>query len=92
MEELCRVPDALKTLDRDCEGKTVCAVVYDSDISRNTDPPFGSLKGATLGLTAFRVTAVNPHPARGSYLPLITVDLLPSADVQGACGNTRPSP
>ena len=65
-------------------GETVCAVVYDSDISVDVSAGFGSLKGATVGLTAFDVTAVNPDPAGG--LPLITVDLLASADVQSVCG------
>ncbi len=67
------------------EGKTVCAVVYDSDIGWNTDPPYGNLKGATLGLTAFRVTAINPNPNGGSNLPLITVELVSSDEVQSLC-------
>ena len=41
------------------EGETVCAVVYDSDISINyrTTAPFqiGNLQGATLGIVAFTV-------------------------------------
>ena len=41
----------------DLEGKVVCAVVYDSDISSDTDPAYGNLKGATLGVTAFEVTS-----------------------------------
>ena len=70
-------------------GKTVCALVYDGDISVDVDKDFGNLKGATLGLTAFQVTAVGPDPdgAEGSGLPSITVDLLPSSDVQTACEN-----
>ncbi len=59
-------------------------MVYDSDISVDLDQNFGSLKGATLGLTAFRVTAVGPDPT-GPELPSITVDLLSSSDVQTAC-------
>ena len=62
-------------------GQTVCAVVYDSDISSDADPAFGSLKGATLGITAFEVTAVNENPSGGSNLPLITVSLLPADEV-----------
>jgi len=68
------------------QGLTVCAVVYDSDISVDVPAGFASLKGATMGLTAFNVTAVNKNPLGGSYLPLITVDLLPSSDVQSVCG------
>jgi hypothetical protein len=67
------------------QGQTVCAVVYDSDISVDVVAGFGNLKGATLGVTGFTVTAVSPHPAGGSYLPLITVDLLPSEVVQATC-------
>ena len=71
------------------EGKTVCAVVYDSDISTDpgdaSKPPYASLKGSTLGLTAFKITSVSPNPAGDSYLPLITVDLVPSGEVQTIC-------
>ena len=67
-------------------GQTVCAVVYDSDISVDIDAGFGSLKGATLGLTAFMVTLVSPNPEGGSYLPLIRVDLLSSDGVTVTCG------
>jgi hypothetical protein len=68
-------------------GRTVCAVVYDSDISVDVAAGFGNLKGATLGLTGFTVTAVSPHPKGGSYLPLITVNLLSSLEVQATCSN-----
>jgi len=68
----------------DLAGKTVCAVAYDSVDFANG---FASLKGATLGLTAFTVTAVNPHPDGGSYLPRLTIDLLPSAEVASTCGS-----
>ena len=65
-------------------GRTVCAKVHDSDVS---DLGEGKLNatGAYMGLTAFTVTALTPNPAGGSYLPLITVDLLPSSDVQTLC-------
>lgn len=65
-------------------GKVVCAKVKDSDVS---DLGGGLLnaQGAYYGLTAFEVTEVNPNPADGSYLPLITVDLLASRDVQKMC-------
>ena len=66
------------------EGRLVSAVVYDSDISVDSDQDFASLKGATLGLTAFQVTSAGPNPS-GPELPSITVDLLPSNDVQTAC-------
>ncbi len=65
-------------------GKTICAVVYDSDISVDVPAGFASLKGSTLGLTGFRVTSVGADPS-GSALPPITVELLPSADVVAAC-------
>ncbi len=67
------------------EGASICAVVYDSDISINYDPLHGNLKGATLGLTAFDVTSVRPHPAGGSYLPLITITLLTADDCLEVC-------
>jgi hypothetical protein len=58
-----------------------------SDISVSVSDGYGSLKGATLGVTAFTVTAATPNPNGGSYLPLITVSLLPSADVAATCQN-----
>ena len=64
----------------------MCAVVYDSDISVDIDAGFGSLKGSTLGLTAFLVTLVSPNPEGGSYLPLIRVDLLSRDGVTVTCG------
>ena len=70
-------------------GRTVCAKVHDSDVS---DLGGGKLNatGAYMGLTAFTVTDVTPNPLGGSYLPLITVDLLPSADVQTLCESAIP--
>lgn len=74
------------------EGQTVCAVVYDSDVSVDVAAGFGNLKGATLGVTGFTVTAVSPNPAGGSYLPLIKVDLLPSGDVRDTCAGLNEPP
>lgn len=76
----------------DLEGKTVCAVVYDSDLSVDVAAGFGNLKGATLGLTAFKVNAVGPDPdgPEGSVLPAITVDLLPSSEVVQTCRQVVP--
>ena len=77
-------------------GRTVCGKVHDSDVS---DLGQGKLNatGAYMGLTAFTVTMVTdptPHPEGsplpgGSPLPKITVDLLPSADVQTICESAR---
>jgi hypothetical protein len=69
-------------------GKTVCALVWDSDISWDYSKVEGSLKGATKGLTAFTVQQVSPHPAGGSYLPLIRVDLIASSDVIDVCSTS----
>jgi hypothetical protein len=69
-------------------GKTVCALVWDSDISWDYAKVEGSLKGATKGLTAFTVQQVTPHPAGGSYLPLIRVDLIASSDVINVCSTS----
>jgi len=75
----------------DLVGKTVCAKVKGSDVS-NLDSDVSDLGGGELnvqgayrGLTAFQVTAVSPNPEGGSNLPLITVDLLPSSEVQTIC-------
>ena len=75
----------------DLVGKIVCAKVKGSDVSHLdsdvSDLGDGELnvQGAYRGLTAFQVTAVSPNPEGGSNLPLITVDLLPSSEVQTIC-------
>ncbi len=63
------------------KDKTVCAVVYDDNISADVPAGFASLKGATYGLTAFIVTDFS----RGPGLPEITVALLPSDEVVPTC-------
>lgn len=65
-------------------GKTVCAVVYDSDVSEVEEG--ANLMGATLGLTGF--TVVDAFAAVGdssSSFPHIVVDLLDAPDVVEAC-------
>ncbi|HYN82465.1 MAG TPA: hypothetical protein VES88_13250 [Gemmatimonadaceae bacterium] len=57
-------------------GRTVCAVVYDSDISINYSPLNGSLKGANLGIVAFTVTAVDQLFGQSSgSLPAVTLTI-----------------
>jgi len=71
-------------------GYTVCAVVFDDDILINADPLYGNLKGATLGLTAFEVTAVGATTVTDTgvlVLQPITVDLVPSTNVEKVCGS-----
>jgi len=67
--------------------KTVCALVFDSDISWDYAKVEGSLKGATLGITAFRVKQVMPHPDGGSSLPLLRIDVLSSGETADACNS-----
>ena len=63
-------------------GKTVCAVVYDSDISMNYGPLSGSLKGANLGIVAFNVLSVIPLPdVSSSSLPIVEVEILDAKTV-----------
>jgi hypothetical protein len=56
------------------EGKTVLAVVYDSDISVNYDPLEGNLQGANLGRVAFDVISVKQRTdGSTSSLPVVTI-------------------
>jgi Flp pilus assembly protein TadG len=55
------------------EGQSVCAVVFDSDISINYGPLNGSLKGANLGTVAFKVLNVTP---RSGALPQVEIEIL----------------
>ena len=72
------------------EGVTVCAVVYDSDISVDTSDNYGVLKGATQGLTAFTVTDVQSNG--GSQLPTVTIDLIPSDEILTVCAQGQAAP
>jgi len=55
-------------------GETICAVVYDSDISMNYPPPEGNLQGANLGVISFKVLRVGTQV--GSVLPDVTIEIL----------------
>jgi hypothetical protein len=72
-------------------GHSICAVVYDSDVSINYDSdklPFtsGNLQGETLGIAAFRVDAVTTlNGFSSSTLPQVTLTIL---DAAKACGPT----
>jgi hypothetical protein len=62
-------------------GETVCAVVYDSDISINYDDPInGSLKGENLGIVAFDVLSITERSQ--SDLPMMKVKVL---DADAVC-------
>jgi hypothetical protein len=56
------------------EGKTILAVVYDSDISINYSPLNGNLMGANLGRVAFDVLSVKERTdGSTSSLPSVTI-------------------
>ncbi len=58
-------------------GRTILAVVYDSDISINYSPLTGSLKGDNLGLVALKVEKVARRTDGSSgSLPSVTVNIL----------------
>ena len=82
---LDKVPDVTPlraTGLRMLEGRTVCAVVYDSDVSINYGPLNGSLKGANLGVVAFRVLDVTRRTgASSSSLPKALVEIQDAAQV-----------
>lgn len=68
-------------------GYTVCAVVYDSDVSINYGPLNGSLKGANLGTVAFQVLAVTELTGySSSALPEVEILIL---DAETACGGPQ---
>lgn len=65
-------------------GSTVCAVVYDSDISINYGPLNGSLKGANLGTVAFQVLAVTELTGySSSSLPKVEILIVDAGTVCG---------
>ena len=63
-------------------GATVCAVVYDSDVSMNYGPLNGSLKGANLGTVAFEVLSVTELVGfSSSSLPEVEILILDAETV-----------
>ena len=65
-------------------GRVVCAVVYDSDISINYNPIEGSLKGANLGIVAFKVLLVTQLTgASSSSLPQVLIEIVDAVEVCG---------
>jgi hypothetical protein len=65
------------------EGRSVCAVVFDSDISINYDPLDGSLKGDNLGTVAFKVLDVRKLEGfSSSSLPEVDIEIV---DADEAC-------
>lgn len=56
--------------------------VFKSDVSMaETDPskygaPAANLQGERRGLIAFKIISARPNPAGGSYLPLVTIEIL----------------
>lgn len=63
-------------------GETVCAVVYDSDVSINYSPLNGNLMGANLGIVAFDVLEVRERTdGSSSSLPRATIRILDADEV-----------
>jgi len=64
------------------KGKTICAVVYDSDVSINYGPLSGSLKGANLGTVAFEVGTATPLSGGSSgSLPEVEITIKDAEEV-----------
>lgn len=75
---------------RNIVGKTVCAIVWDSDISMNYGPLNGQLKGANNGTVAFEVLSATPLFGFSSgSLPEMRVRILDARKVC-TCQNLRP--
>ena len=64
------------------EGRNVCAIVYDSDVSINYGPLNGNLKGANLGRVAFKVISVTRLTGfSSSSLPQVELEILDAGEV-----------
>jgi len=62
------------------QGETVCAVVYDSDVSINYSPLTGNLQGANLGIVGFDVLAATERTdGSDSDLPRVTIEIRDAA-------------
>ncbi len=74
LDEIPRVTPLRATGLAMLKGKTILAVVYDSDISINYSPLEGNLMGANLGLVAFEVLEVRERTdGSTSDLPVVTI-------------------
>lgn len=63
-------------------GSTVCAVVYDGDVSINYSPLNGNLQGANLGIVAFEVLGVRQRrDGSTSDLPRVTIRILQAEQI-----------
>jgi hypothetical protein len=63
-------------------GKTVLAVVYDSDISINYSPIEANLKGDNLGIVAFKVIEVRERTdGSTSSLPKVEIEIIDADEV-----------
>lgn len=57
-------------------GRSVCALVYDSDVGINYSPLQGNLQGATLGVVAFDVTGIAARTdGSSSDLPRVSIEV-----------------
>jgi hypothetical protein len=66
------------------KGETICAIVYDSEVSINYSPLLGNLMGATLGKAAFEVLEVTRRwDGSTSDLPRVTIRI---RDAEEVCG------
>jgi hypothetical protein len=66
-------------------GKTILAVVYDSDVSVNYGPLAGSLKGDNLGIVAFDVLEVRKRTDGSSgSLPSVKIRIRNASEVSAA--------
>lgn len=62
-------------------GKTVAALVKDSDVGMNYGPLEGNLQGAYKGKVAFEVMFVTQHPNGGNSLPVVHIKIADAASV-----------
>lgn len=65
------------------KGKTIYAVVYDSDISTNYSPILANLQGANLGTVAFKVLEVEKRTdGSDKSLPKVKIEILNADQVK----------
>ena len=82
---LDKIPDVIPLRDIGLDlivGEQICAVVYDSDISIIYDPLEASLKGANLGMVAFKVLSATPLTGFSDLsLPQVDIQILDAEQI-----------
>ncbi len=88
--------DVIMALPGIVEGQTFVSPVFKSDVGmQETDPskygsPTANLQGERRGLMAYKIHAAWLNPSGGSYLPMLTIEIVDGPNVGGMGSGGKP--